>query len=147
MTYRSDTFWLWFLRLVTAGVIVFGLVLVVAPSFAREGFSLLVYGSADRIDGFGSEASDYIGLAHAVMGSVMAGWGAALLLLLRGEPTPQLRGKLWIFVVSLAVWFVPDTTFSVASGFWQNAVLNAVFAVLFAIPLSVLLSKSRTRTH
>ena len=132
-------FWLGFLRVVTVGVVLFGLLLVVAPSLAREGFSLLVYGSGSKIGEFGSEASDYIGLSHAVMGSVMVGWGTALLLVLRGEPTSHLPGKLWIFIVSLAAWYIPDTTFSLISGFWQNAVLNTVFAVLFAIPLTALL--------
>ena len=140
MTPRPVTFWLTLLRVVTVGVILFGLVLVVAPSLAREGFSLLVYGSGNKIGEFGNEASDYIGLSHAVMGSVMVGWGAALLLVLRGEPTARLRDKLWIFVVSLAAWFIPDTSFSLISGFWQNAVLNTVFAVLFVIPLTALLT-------
>jgi hypothetical protein len=31
---------------------------------------------------------------------------------------------------------VPDTAFSLGTGFWQNAVLNAVFVVLFAVPLA-----------
>ena len=145
---RSERFWLGFLRVVTLGVIVFGLALVVAPALAREGFSLLVYGSAGRIDDFGSEAADYIGLAHAVMGSVMVGWGTALLLVLRGEPTGRLREKLLIFVISLAAWFIPDTAFSLISGFWQNAVLNTVFALLFAIPLTSLLSmRDETRAR
>jgi hypothetical protein len=40
-----------------------------------------------------------------------------------------------IFVVSLLAWFVTDTLFSLWSGFWQNALLNGVFALLFAPPL------------
>ena len=39
-------------------------------------------------------------------------------------------------VVSLLAWFVPDTALSLLSGFWQNAALNLVFAVLFALPLA-----------
>jgi integral membrane sensor domain MASE1 len=31
--------------------------------------------------------------------------------------------------------FVPDTLYSLASGFWPNAVLNSVFALVFALPL------------
>ena len=38
--------------------------------------------------------------------------------------------------VSLAAWFVSDTMVSLANGFWQNAVLNAVIAILFAVPLA-----------
>ena len=131
-------FWLTWLAAVTVGVIAFGLLLVVAPGVGRQGFSLLVFSSADRISEFGSEAASYIELAHAVMGSVMIGWGMALLLVLRGPMRRDLLEGVKIFAVSLLVWFIPDTTFSIASGFWQNAILNVVFAVLFAIPITAL---------
>lgn len=39
---------------------------------------------------------------------------------------------------SLLAWFVPDTIFSLWSGFWQNAILNLAFATLFAVPLAAL---------
>jgi len=132
-------FWLTWLRVATLGVIAFGLFLVVAPALSRQGFSLMVYSSADRIGGFGSAAADYIELVHAVMGAVMVGWGVALLLVLRGPMQRDVREGALIYAVSLGCWFVPDTIFSLASGFWQNAVLNLSFAILFAIPLLALL--------
>ena len=140
----ASGFWLTWLAVVTVGVIAFGLLLVVAPEVGRQGFSLLVFSSADRISEFGSEAASYIDLAHAVMGSVMIGWGTALLLVLRGPMQRNLPEGLKIFGVSLLVWFIPDTTFSIASGFWQNAILNLVFAVLFLIPLLALYRQTRT---
>ncbi|MBL8328643.1 MAG: hypothetical protein JNJ71_07300 [Rubrivivax sp.] len=93
---RSDSqpsrFWINWLLLVSAGVVAFGLVLVLAPSLARQGFSLLVYASPERIDAFGQEAARYIALAHAVIDGVMVGWGVALFhatrsLLARGSLT------------------------------------------------------------
>ena len=140
---RASGFWLTWLALVTVGVIAFGLLLVVAPGLARQGFSLLVFSSADGIAEFGSEAASYIELAHAVMGSVMVGWGMALLLILRGPMKRNPIEGLKIFAISLLAWFVPDTIFSIASGFWQNAVLNFVFAVLFLIPLTALYRQAR----
>ncbi len=135
---RASGFWLTWLGIVSVGVIAFGLLLVVAPGVGRQGFSLLVFSSADRISEFGSEAASYIELAHDVMGSVMVGWGVALLLVLRGPMKRNLSKGLKIFGISLLVWFIPDTIFSIASGFWQNAILNLVFAVLFAIPIAAL---------
>ena len=134
----ASRFWLTWLAVVTVGVIAFGLLLVVAPGVGRQGFSLLVLSSTDRISEFGSEAASYIELAHAVMGSVMVGWGTALLLVLRGPMRRNLPEGLKIFGVSLLAWFIPDTIFSIVSGFWQNAVLNLVFAALFAVPLVAL---------
>ncbi|MFM8411597.1 MAG: hypothetical protein ACKOCT_15140, partial [Alphaproteobacteria bacterium] len=44
---------------------------------------------------------------------------------------------------SLAAWFVPDTLYSLWSGFWPNAVLNFSFATLFALPLAALRAAMR----
>lgn len=131
-----SAFWLRWLLTVTFGVMVFGLSLVVAPGFAREGFSLLVYGDTQKIAAFGAEAVAYISLVHAVLGAVMFGWGVALWLVVRGPFARGARDGWQIVAVSVAAWFVPDTAFSLWSGFWQNAVLNLVFVVLFAVPLA-----------
>ena len=132
---QPSSFWINWLLAVSAGVIVFGLVLVLAPSIARQGFSLLVYTSAGRIDSFGQEPVRYISLAHAVIGGVMVGWGAALFyvtksLLARGE-----RIAWNLVALSVGAWLVPDTSYSLLSGFWQNAMLNTAFLGLFALPL------------
>jgi hypothetical protein len=37
---------------------------------------------------------------------------------------------------SIAVWFLLDSGFSILAGYWQNAVFNVVFFVLFFIPLA-----------
>lgn len=128
-------FWYRWLQAVTAGTILFGLALAALPDLARQGFGLLMYGQAGAVAAFGPEVQPYLTLAHAVMGSVMVGWGLALWLTLAG---PFRRGERhgWIvFVVSLVGWFVPDTTVSLWTGLWPNAVLNSVFAVAFAVPL------------
>lgn len=129
-------FWLRWLLVAILGVMAFGLVLVLAPGLTRQGFSLLVYADAEHITKFGADAVAYIALVHAVLGGVMFGWGAALLFVARG---PFARGALegWqIVAVSVVAWFVPDTAFSLWSGFWQNALLNATFIILFAVPLA-----------
>ena len=128
-------FWIKWLQVVSVGVILFGLVLVVVPALTRQGFSLLVYSSSGKIDGFGTEQVRYISLAHAVIGGVIVGWGVALLLITRellakGNP---LGWKL--LAISLGSWFIPDTTYSLLSGYWQNAALNVTFLTFFAIPL------------
>ena len=129
-------FWYRWLVAVTIGMMAFGLFMVLAPGLTRQGFGLMVYSDADRIGEFGARPADYIELVHAVMGSVMFGWGTAMLLVLRGPFRRELREGWTILAVSLTAWFVPDTIFSLASGFWQNAVLTAVFLVLYGIPLA-----------
>lgn len=129
------TFWFRWLQGVTVGTIVFGLVLVILPELTRQGFSLLMYGESDALAGFGPGVLPYLTLAHAVMGSVMVGWGLALWLTLCG---PFQRGERhgWnLFVISLVGWYVPDTLVSLWTGLWPNAVLNTVFGLAFAVPL------------
>jgi hypothetical protein len=125
-------------------VAIFGLSLVVAPALAQQGFSLLVYADPSAIEGFGPEAARYTSLAHAVLGGVMFGWGIALFMAARHLVARGHRLGWHIIAVSLAGWYVPDTLYSLASGYWQNAVLNTGFAALFVIPLALLRPYLRT---
>jgi len=132
---RPASLWVTWLSVVSAGVMLFGLVLVVAPAVAQRGFSLLIYAEPVHISSFGAEAVKYIGLSHAVLGSAMFGWGLSLLIIVRRLFARASRLGWQLISFSVAAWFVADTTYSLASGFWPNAVLNLVFVVLFAIPL------------
>jgi len=139
----SPVFWWRWLVVVTLGVMVFGLSMVVAPDLIRGFFGLLVFSSSAGLDAFGGPANEYIMMVHAVLGAVMFGWGVALLFVLFG---PFRSGSFhgWLTLcVSLTAWFIPDTIYSVWSGFWQNAVLNTAMLVLFAIPLAATYPTSR----
>ncbi len=71
-------------------------------------------------------------------------WGVALLFVVLG---PLRRGsrEAWLtYTVSVAAWFVADTAFSLWTGFWQNALLNSVFALALAIPLAGTYQPRRT---
>lgn len=129
-------FWLRWLVVVTLGLMAFSLSMVLAPGLTRQIFGLLIYASPEGINAFGGAAVAYISLTHAVLGAVMLGWGAAMLCLVLG-PLARRSFEAWLtLAVSLTAWFVPDTSYSLWSGFWQNAVFNCVFVLLFAIPLA-----------
>jgi hypothetical protein len=140
---QPSNFWINWLLAVEAGVIVFGLTLVLAPALTRQGFSLLVYASPDRIDSFGAEQVRYISLVHAVIGGVMIGWGAALFYVTRVLLARGARMGWNLITLSVAAWFLPDTAYSLLFGFWQNALLNVTFLTLFAAPLWATRSVSR----
>ena len=77
-TPRPSSFWIYWLLAASAGVVTFGLVLVLAPALTAQGFSLLVYASPDRISGFGPEQVRYISLIsgfwrNAMLNSVFQG--------------------------------------------------------------------------
>jgi hypothetical protein len=134
-TTPPPSFWTNWLLATSIGVMLFGLTLVLAPELSRSGFSLLIYADPHRITSFEQEAVRYISLAHAVLGGVMFGWGVALAIVIRTLFAAGYRLGWTIVAFSVAAWFVPDTVYSLASGYWQNAVLNFVFFLLFAAPL------------
>ena len=133
---KVPVFWFRWLLVVIVGVMLFGISMIMSPHLISQFFSLLFYASANGIESqFGTAAVAYITLIHGVLGAVMFGWGMSLLLVLLRLFQRGSREGWLILSVSVTVWFVPDTLFSLWTGFWQNAVLNLLFALLFAIPL------------
>ena len=128
-------FWWRWLVVVTAALLVLGLAMVLLPSATQQLYNVLYFGSPQGNSAF-QPAAPYLKFVFAALGAVMVGWAVTLLIILRGPFRRRSREAWLAFSVSLLAWFVPDTTFSLWSGFWQNAVLNAVIAVLFAIPLA-----------
>jgi hypothetical protein len=120
-----------------AGTGAFGAFMVLAPALTRQGYGLLMYGDAARIDAFPPEALAYVTLLHGVLGAVMLGWAVALMLLLRGPWRVALPVAWRIVATSVVAWYVVDTGYSAAVGAWPNVALNTVFALLYAVALGV----------
>jgi hypothetical protein len=134
MTKQFSFWWRW-LVVATLCFMAFSLAMVLAPNVTRQVFSLLIYASPESINAFGGAAVAYISLVHAVLGAVMFGWGVALLFIVLG-PFKRMSLDAWqTLAASLTAWFIPDTAYSLWSGFWQNAAFNGAFITLFAIPL------------
>jgi hypothetical protein len=119
------------LMLCSAAVVALGALLVLAPTAAAQLFGWLLLGDAQGLLAMQPAAVRYILFAHAVLGSVLMGWGAAIWLLASSLAGKQ-HNPWWIMVISICVWAVPDTAYSLLSGFWQNALLNAGFVLAFA---------------
>lgn len=135
-TKNNLNFWRRWLVAAVIGVMLFGIAQVLFPNIARQGFSMMVFGSAFHVDTFPQDAIRYITLTHAVMGATMIGWSVSMMYSL----STQFRAGEWTgwlsLVVALTLWYIPDTAISIVMGFWQNAVLNTIFIILFAIPLA-----------
>lgn len=130
------TRWCWYwLLLVTLVVMAFSLSLLLAPVGMRQFFSWIMYASPTVIGGFTAQSVAYITLMHGVLGAVMLGWATLMLWVICGPFRRAESGAWGMLSVSLLVWFVPDTAFSLWTGFWQNALFNLLFAICYAIPL------------
>ncbi len=83
-----------------------------------------------------AELEDSHHLVNAILGGVMVGWGVSMWLIVDRllRLAPREVGRL--LFVGLISWFVVDSTGSVASGGWLNAVpLNVGFLAMFLVPL------------
>jgi hypothetical protein len=144
----KDNFDFWWRWLVAANtmVILFGGGMVLVPNLLMQFFSLVFYASPLALSSFQAEAAAYIRFAHGIIGAVMVGWGTALMFTLFSQfRNREYMG--WLTVaVSVSIWFLTDSAFSVWSGFWQNVIPNLGFAILFAIPLAVTRKAFQTRT-
>lgn len=110
--------------MISAVLGVASLSLAVLPDVGAAAFALLIYGLVSFPTDFSVDAQAYIRLAHAVLGAVMAGWFTMMFWLASLIGT---SARAWTALVfSLGMWFVPDTLYSVTSGYWENAVLNVV---------------------
>jgi hypothetical protein len=125
------------LSLALIGTLLFGAALMALPQFTQQGFGLLMFNDAQRIQRFGPDAVAYITLVHGVLGAVMVGWALALLgvVVWLWGLAPALAWR--VVLLSVVGWFVVDTSFSLLVGAWQNALLNLAFVALYAVGLAL----------
>ena len=108
------------------GVIVFGGVLAAgafAPTDAPAMALLRLFGGHPPL------LTTELRFAVGLMGAVSLGWGATLMAVAATTPAiaPEVVDALWRRVTwAVVAWFVVDSAISVATGFWPNAVSNAV---------------------
>lgn len=133
---RRFALWRWWLGVVAVAALAFGLSLAALPDAMARLFGGLYLSEPGAIAAFGADAAAYVKFVTAVMGAVMAGWAAALLLVVVFMFRPGRPDAWWLVAISVLVWFVPDTAYSLYSGFWQNAVFNVFALAVFVVPLA-----------
>lgn len=125
--------WLVWLQVVLVLLFAYAVILVFAGTLVESMFAALGFGPDASIES--PELSAYLRLPFAVLGAVMAGWAALMLILVRG---PLTAGAQWVvpaLAVPLAVWFVLDTGMSLILGYPTHALFNVPFAIALGVPL------------
>ena len=115
-------------------VATYALSLVLAGPLASRLFDVLGFGmrSGAIPDGL---PRDHVLLIYGVLGSVLVGW---MLLVAAVAAGPLRSGEPWAWpalAVSVGVWFLLDTGFSLAMGSWQHAAFNLGFLAALGVPL------------
>lgn len=130
---RQRGFWIVWLQVVLSLLIIYALVLVFGGSVAEELFSAFGFGPPDSIAS--PELSIYLKLPFVVLGSVMVGWAALMLVLVRGPLTSGAQWVLPALAVPLTLWFLLDTGMSIVLGYPTHALFNVPFALALGVPL------------
>lgn len=131
----SIQFWQRWLMMVTVGVIIYSLCLILFPITMLELFNKLFFPSMDVNRDFSVESKAYITFTQGVLGAVIIGWMITILSMLRYPFGQQQWNTL---TLSISMWFVIDSGYSLYAGVAAHAVFNVVFLMLFAIPLGAI---------
>lgn len=125
-------FWRTYFTAWTIFIMVFGLVLVGAGVPALDGIATTIFAIVGATD---IAWTPELRFATALMGAVTLGWGMTLLTAIRAAIALGDRGApVWRgLLIAMTVWFVIDSFMSVTTGFWLNAVSNAIISVAFII--------------
>lgn len=78
---------------------------------------------------------------YGVLGATLSSWAVAMMFVTQ---YPFKKKEMWAWnciLISLLVWFLPDTAITLSYGIWPNLVFNVVAFALNVLPLFF------TRTH
>jgi hypothetical protein len=144
-SFSTAHFYLYFLCCLF--VILFSSILIFAPSTGAQLFYLLIYFSSSAPSDHSASCQSYTQLFTGVLGAVMIGWMISLILSLYqiSRINRIIKNKIhsnslylisWLTLsIPLLDWFIIDSTFSLVTNYWQNAVLNSVFLAAFTVPV------------
>ncbi len=130
-----SSFWRTWLKVWCVGVGLFGLVLAGAAFEATSGPTRLVYGLIGGPAMLDMDAT--LRFSIALMGAVTLGWSVTMFAAIEAACLLGDRGRpVWrLITVSLGVWYVVDSSLSVATGFGLNAVSNTLIVAAYLVPV------------
>jgi hypothetical protein len=114
-------------RRIMAGFIVYLLFFALLPQLARLfPFELMFFGGARPAELEAELTDRYLNFAYGLIGAVMTGWFATLVLAMKVE-----KRAIWnAGLIGLGVWFVIDSGASATWGFPLNIATNLLFLVV-----------------
>jgi len=119
-----------------------GGLVIIGRFVGDEVFGFLGFGP-DSAGITGGQALDYATFIFGVLGAVILGWMVMTFMVARG---PLRRREPWAWTaiaVSIGLWFVVDTGFSLVVGQVEHAVFNVAFLAPIAVALAALRRKLR----
>lgn len=127
--------WRVWLRVWGVAVIAFGVLLMTSAAPGADGPLRWVVGLMNTNDAsHGSLDMNMVRFAVGLTGALTLGWGLMMLAVFSRIGPDD--GPLWRSLTgAMLVWYVADSTISVATGFPLNAVSNTVITALYLVPV------------
>jgi hypothetical protein len=119
-----------------AAFVLFGIILIGGGFEATSTPIRLVYdllGNTGELD-----LNPSMRFTVAILGAVTIGWSLTLMAVIQAANQLEKRvsKSIWIGVTaSIVIWYVIDSSLSIATGFWLNAVSNTIISATFLIPV------------
>jgi hypothetical protein len=119
-----------------AAFVLFGIILIGGGFEATSTPIRLVYdllGNTGELD-----LNPSMRFTVAILGAVTIGWSLTLMAVIQAanQLEKQVSKSIWIGVTaSIVIWYVIDSSLSIATGFWLNAVSNTIISATFLIPV------------
>jgi hypothetical protein len=130
-------FWQTWLTIWCLAVALFGLILSGAAFEATQAPArlLLTLMSPTGAPGFNGASFDpQARFTIGLVGAVTLGWGLTAGVLIAAAPS--LPPAIWVrLTAAIAIWFVIDSTISIATGYWLNAVSNTLITAAYLLPV------------
>ncbi len=129
-------FWQRWLFALSVGVVLFGLALAFfngSPTF--DLFNRQIDPAFWGNQPISSEAGLFRQWVYGVLGATMAGWGAMIAFIAH---YPFRRKEQWAWysvLIGMLIWYVVDTSISLAFGVAFNAIFNTAIFILASLPL------------
>jgi hypothetical protein len=73
---------------------------------------------------------------YSILGATMAGWGMCIYLMLKHAFVKKEKWTWIALLISMIIWFIPDTIISVLYGAYFNVIINTLILFIIALPLS-----------
>lgn len=94
----------------------------------------------DVLNGPGElDLNPHMRFSLAVLGAVTIGWSVTLMAAIQAATRLEkhLSQPIWALITAAIVtWYIIDSSLSIATGFWLNAVSNTIFSTAFLIPIT-----------
>ncbi len=131
-------FWRHWMTVWCFGVGAFGILLALGALPAADAPIRILF---DFLDGPGTSGVDFtphLRFSLAIMGPITVGWSITLLAAIRAANAlgPEAgRPIWWLITISALVWYIIDSSLSVATGFWRNTIPNTVLLAGYLLPV------------